>query len=133
MRLTEPGGQINLHLLKPLKLLAMNFLKQIERLKLLNKLIAQESTGTPEELANRLGLSKRQLYNQLESLKCLGVKIGYCKKQKTYYYEGESSRMDVSFSLTWINDGESQKIYGGLAKCNFISLCGDTLDSRLYR
>lgn len=109
----------------------MNFVKQIERLQLLNKLIIQESTGTPEELADRLGLSKRQLYNQLDSLKCLGVQIGYSKSHKTYYYEGDASRMDVSFSLTWINEGESKKIFGGASQCNFISLYENTLESRL--
>lgn len=109
----------------------MNFIKQMERLQLLNKLIIQESTGTPEELADRLGFSKRQLYNQMDSLKCLGVKIGYDKKHKTYYYEGEASRLDVSFSLIWINEGESQKIFGGTSKCNFYSLYNNTLESRL--
>ncbi|RED92071.1 DNA-binding protein [Marinoscillum furvescens] len=109
----------------------MNFVKQIERIQLLNKLIIQESTGTPEELAKRLGMSTRQLYNLFDSLKCLGVKIGYNKKLKTYYYKGNASRMDVSFSLTWINDGECEKIFGGVGQCNFISLYMNTFESRL--
>lgn len=91
----------------------MNFIKQIERLQLLNKLIIQESTGTPDELSARLGVSKRQLYNLMESLKVLGVEIEYSKQYKTYYYQGDASRLDVSFSMTWISEGECRKIFGG--------------------
>ncbi len=89
----------------------MNFIQQIERLQRLIKLIEQENTGTPDELASRLHLSKRQLHNQLESLKNLGANIEYSKKVNSYKFK--TNRLDLRFSLTLIEGEELTTIYGG--------------------
>ena len=59
----------------------------IERLYLMNKRIENETTGTPEEFANELNIKKRQLRNQLEEIRLLGVSIKYSRKKKTYFYD----------------------------------------------
>ena len=59
----------------------MEFIKQIERLQLLNKLVREKRTGSPDELAERLGLSRRQLYFYLEFLKDYGIDIAYSRKK----------------------------------------------------
>lgn len=114
----------------------MNCIKQIERLQLLNKLIKEERTGSPEELSGRLGISKRQLFNLIDSMKSLGVELGYCKQSKTYYYKSRA-RLDIKFSLRRITNDESEKIFGGFSQkrpqCNFISLYENTLGSGLNR
>ena len=90
----------------------MNFIHQIERLQKLNKLIEQEKTGTPDELARRLGISKRQLHNLLEALKNIGAKIEYIKKSETYRFK--QHKIKIHFSLSLIEEKEIKKIYGGI-------------------
>ncbi len=90
----------------------MNFIRQIERLQLVNRLIVQGKTGTPEELGDRLGLSKRQVFNIIEMLRDIGAPVSYNKIRKTYHYE-EPCRLKIDFSLTLIEKNEEKKIYGG--------------------
>ena len=108
----------------------MNYIKQIERLQFLNKLIIQKKTGSPVELAERLRLSKRQIYNLIDELKDLGVPIFYCKKLKSYCYK-ESFKLNIQFSLTLLEGKEEKKISGGFfnkdKQCNFFSLYKNTL------
>lgn len=96
----------------------MNFIHQIERLQKLNKLLKAENTGTPEELADKLCISRRQLYNHIEELKNIGLAIKYCKRQKTFYYV-EGSGLYVDFSLQVIRKDEQMKIFGGSDKMYF--------------
>lgn len=109
----------------------MNFIHQIERLQKLNKLIEHECTGTPDELAEKLGISKRQLHNLLDTLRNIGGEIEFCQKSKTYLFRKAKLRID--FSLTRISDKEIEKIHGGFIKnlneCNFISLNGNSFTS----
>ena len=56
----------------------MNFIKQIERIKKMHELIRSEKTGTPEDFAQMLHLSRRQLYNELEHIKNLNATIKHC-------------------------------------------------------
>lgn len=114
----------------------MYYVKQIERLQLLNKLIIQERTGSPEELSCRLGVSKRQLFNLMDSMKNLGVELSYNKRIKTYYYAG-NSKIEIQFSLVRLDGEEQERIYGGnvnnYQERNPISLSEDTLDIRYNR
>lgn len=58
----------------------------LKRLILIDKLISLEETGTPQELADRLKLSKSHLFCILKELKDCGAPIIYNKKSRTYYY-----------------------------------------------
>jgi predicted DNA-binding transcriptional regulator YafY len=51
----------------------------IERIEIIDHLIRIRGTGRPEELANRLNISVRTLYETLELLKGLGAPIDYFK------------------------------------------------------
>lgn len=62
----------------------MIFLKQLERYKKLDELIKQEQTGTPNELANELKISRSHLYRLIEELKDVGAIIGYSRKFSTF-------------------------------------------------
>lgn len=44
----------------------MNFAKQIERIQKAHQLICSENTGKPEFFALKLGISRSQLYNDLD-------------------------------------------------------------------
>ncbi|WP_215225192.1 helix-turn-helix domain-containing protein [Echinicola shivajiensis] len=91
----------------------MNFIKHIERIQLINKLIREEKTGSPEELSARLGISRRQLYNHLESLKDMGLEVSYSRKLNSFYYVDEK-HLEMNFSLKVIGPEEIESIYGGV-------------------
>ncbi len=74
----------------------MTFTKTIERLQLLHELISQNKTGTPEQLANRLGVSRSYLYIMIDELRLLNLHISYSRKNKSFYYE---KVVDVEFVL----------------------------------
>ncbi|MGF1636441.1 MAG: HTH domain-containing protein, partial [Cyclobacteriaceae bacterium] len=65
----------------------MNFIKQIERVQLLNRLIKEERTGSPDALAERLHLSRSQLYNLIDELKDMGVDIRYSRSKRSFYFK----------------------------------------------
>ncbi|MGW8122725.1 hypothetical protein ACV07N_08690 [Roseivirga echinicomitans] len=64
-------------------------LKQAERIQRIHELIRRKATGSPKELASRLGISERQLYNLLDLMKQLGAPIVYSITLCSYHYEHE--------------------------------------------
>lgn len=58
----------------------------LKRLLLIDGLISKDETGTPQELADRLKLSKSQLHNIIKELKSCGAPIAYNKSNRSYYY-----------------------------------------------
>ncbi|GAA0880577.1 hypothetical protein GCM10009119_35470 [Algoriphagus jejuensis] len=109
----------------------MEFIRQIERLQLLNKLVKERRTGSPEELAERLGIGRRQLYVYIEYLKDFGMDIQFSRKLDGFVYaEQHELKIEVRFELldsksrTEINGGESLNLY---TPCYFYALTEDSL------
>ena len=90
----------------------MKALQQLERLKRMNDMIRHGRTGTPEELSGLLGISRRQLYSDLDYIRDLGVRIGYSKQRQTFYY-AEDHVLEISYSVKVITDSKAQEINGG--------------------
>lgn len=67
----------------------MNLLKQINRIERIDQLIRMKATGTPQELAKRLSISRSTLYNILEFMKSQGGKVYYCQTKQSFCYEKE--------------------------------------------
>ena len=67
----------------------MQALKFISRTKRLDTLIRRKSTGTPAQLANRLGVSEATIYRYIQELKFMGAPIKYCRERQSYKYEKE--------------------------------------------
>ncbi len=64
----------------------MYIAKQQDVLKDLAHLIEEGSTGTPEELAERLGLTEKLLRRYITHLRAMGATIDYSTERKTYYF-----------------------------------------------
>lgn len=58
-----------------------------DRLEHLNDLIRRRSTGSPAQLAKKISVSKRTVYEYIDILKSLGAEIDYCRSSETYYYK----------------------------------------------
>ena len=63
----------------------MELKNEIHRLNTLHRLIKLCNTGSPDELAHKLHISKRHLYNVLDDLRALGAKIDYSHSNYTFY------------------------------------------------
>jgi len=57
-----------------------------DRLDYLNTLIRKKSTGSPEQLAKKLQVSERTIFQYVEILRSLGAEIKYSRVKQSYYY-----------------------------------------------
>ena len=65
----------------------MRLLKTLERIKRIDALIQRKATGTPKELAEKLGISESSLYNNISLMKSMGAAIYYCPFKMSYCYQ----------------------------------------------
>lgn len=65
----------------------MSLKKYILLYERIDKLINTQSTGSLEELAFKLDISKRQVSNYIRDLQAIGKKIKYSRKLQSYIYE----------------------------------------------
>ncbi len=75
----------------------MKFFEYIERIEKMHCLIKAKRTGTPDEFAAQLGISRSRLYEIIEELKSRGAPIAYSKASTTFYYEYP---FDISLGCT---------------------------------
>jgi len=94
----------------------MNKFKVFENLITLEKLIRQRCTGTPDELARRLSISRSALYEIIDELKARGVEIKYCRTRCSFYYNN-GMILDIRFDIKGLthidNPDELKDISGG--------------------
>lgn len=86
----------------------MSLLKYIERLKRMDNLIRRRATGGAEEFADKLGISRSQLLQDLRELRELGAPIQYVPSSNSYCYTAEC-RLVLDFR------DEHRMIRGGTA------------------
>lgn len=87
----------------------MSILKYIDRLKRMDNLIRRKATGTPDEFAEKLQLSKSMLMIDLADMKALGAPIQYDSTLKSYVYT-----CACHWSLDFVADKtELQAVRGG--------------------
>lgn len=65
--------------------------KYLSRLEYIDYLIKSKSGGTPQQMARRLHISERTLFETLAHMKDLGAPICYCRYRKVYYYDETGS------------------------------------------
>lgn len=67
----------------------MNLSDKLNLMLRLDALIRRKSTSTPKNLATRLELSERSVYNIINEMKKLGGPIFFCKFNNSYCYAEE--------------------------------------------
>jgi len=67
----------------------MGFSKYIENIERIDQLIRLKATGTPNELAQKLKISKRWVYEYIAEMKALNAPIIYDKVRKSFIYHSE--------------------------------------------
>jgi len=67
-----------------------------QRLNRIDRLIQIKGTGTPAELADKIGISERSTYEYIRLMKEFGAPVEYSRLRKSYYYK-EEGRFTISF------------------------------------
>jgi len=78
----------------------------------MHKLVSRQMTGTPEELASRLGVSRTSLYELIDELRSRGAPIAYSKSAKTFFYR-QPYDISVSCILRPLTCSEAKENSGG--------------------
>ena len=87
----------------------MELKNEIHRLNRLHRLIKMCNTGSPDELAHKLHISKRHLYNVLDNLRALGAKIDYSRSDYTFYYTN-SFELNLNLQVEYL-DGMIKNVF----------------------
>ncbi len=64
----------------------MKIFEYLDRINMMHKLVSRGITGTPEEFAQKLGVSRTSLYELIEELRLRGAPISYSKSARTFFY-----------------------------------------------
>jgi len=62
-----------------------------KRLNLIDHLIRIKGTGAPAELAVKIGVSERSMYDYIRLMKEFGAPVVYSRARKSYYYQENGS------------------------------------------
>ena len=65
-----------------------NYLNRMERI---DELIRRQATGSPEELAYKLGICRRRVYDYIDEMRDLGAPIEYNKSAHSFIYTQNGS------------------------------------------
>ena len=94
----------------------ISFFEKLNLIERVDQLIRLKATGTADDLAKKLGISRRNVYLIIDVMKSMDAPILYDIYKKTFYYE-----YDCELSIGFI---EKEKIKGGEAKfLNFFEEC----------
>ena len=108
----------------------MNLIWHIERLEKIDKLVRGNNTGTPHEFAEKVGISRRQLYNYIEELKSYGIEIRYSRKDQSLCF-ANNRRLKINFNCEVIEADDQQNTSGGFLTYSTTHGVKDLLSIRL--
>lgn len=78
----------------------MTFLEKINTIERIDQLIRLKATGSPDELANKLNLTRSTVYEIIDCMKAMDADIKYSKTRKSFYYESEKV-LTIGFIKKW--------------------------------
>jgi len=91
----------------------MKVFEYLDRISMMHKLVSRQKTGTPEEFASQLGVSRTSLYELIDELRLRGAPIAYSKSAKTFFYR-QPYDITVTCSLRPLSYNEKKENSGGV-------------------
>lgn len=70
--------------------------RYLDRIEVIDRLIRIKGTGTPDQLAKKLNISKRTLYELISIMRLRGAEIKYDRIRSSYYYHS-NGRFCIGF------------------------------------
>jgi len=86
----------------------------LNKLKLVDKYIRAQKTGSRDEFSKSIGLSKRQLYYYIDFLKDYGAEIEFCRKTNSYIYKN-IVEVEAQLSIKVMSEDEMLNLNAGLS------------------
>lgn len=83
----------------------MTFLEKLSLLERLDQLIRMKATGSAEQLARRLNISRSKVYELIQCLQSMDADVSYCKRRQSFYYETDKVLAIGFVERTKINGG----------------------------
>jgi hypothetical protein len=74
----------------------MNLIKNLNHVEKLHELIVLRKTGSPKELAEKLGINRAKLYVLIDELNALNMRVLYSRKYQTFYYQQDENRVQTN-------------------------------------
>ena len=96
----------------------MKFIEKMKQIERVDGLIRRKATGSPKELANRIGVSERTVYDCIETMKLMNAPIFYCRNCCSYCYE-KKVRFSFGFKDLGLNENS---IIGGNNSFNLMNI-----------
>ena len=90
----------------------MKIFEYLDRISMMHRLVSRQRTGTPEEFARQLGVSRTSLYELIDELRSRGAPIAYSKSAKTFFYR-QPYDIAVTCSLRPLTYNEKKESSGG--------------------
>jgi hypothetical protein len=90
----------------------MKVFEYLDRIGKMHKLVQRQRTGTPEEFAKQLGVSRTSLYELIDELRSRGAPILYSKSTKTFFYS-QPYDIAITCSLRPLSYVEEKENAGG--------------------
>jgi len=90
----------------------MKVFEYLDRISMMHKLVSRQRTGTPEEFASQLGISRTSLYELIDELRSRGAPIVYSKSAKTFFYRHPYD-IAITCSLRPLTYSEQKENTGG--------------------
>ena len=90
----------------------MKVFEYLDRISKMHKLVSRQITGTPEEFADQLGVSRTSLYELIDELRSRGAPIAYSKSSKTFFYR-QPYDIAITCSLRPLSYTEEKENTGG--------------------
>jgi len=94
------------------KINQMAIINYFERIKRIDQFIRMQATGTPKELADKLGLSKSTVFEYIYLMKEMNAPIEYDNFAKSYIYT-KKGKFILEFELSELSDNELKNIDAG--------------------
>ena len=98
--------------IKPNLVMLKLLFREADKLQQLDQLIRLKCTGNPENLASKLGVSKRHVNNYIQTLKELGAEVSYCRTSESYVYLARY-KLNVEISIEEISEKMCRNYSGG--------------------
>jgi len=89
----------------------MTFLEKIQVIERVDALIRRKATGSAVNLAQKLGVSRRCVFDIIKVMKEMDAPIEYCHQRKSYYY-----KYDCDLMIGFV---QKEKVVGGKEYENF--------------
>jgi hypothetical protein len=91
----------------------MKVFEYIDRIGKMHKLVLRRRTGTPDEFAGQLGVSRTTLYELIDELRSRGAPITYSKSTRTFFYS-RPYEISITCSMRPLTGSEEEDNTGGV-------------------